>query len=68
MCVVALFAATADLARVRYMALGAFRYLAVGIMAGRTVKRRMFALITHDLFLLQRVAVKTGTFALERYR
>jgi hypothetical protein len=66
--VVALFAATADFTRVRCVALGAIRYLAVGIMAGRAVKGSMFAFIAQDLFLLQRVAVKTGAFALERYR
>jgi hypothetical protein len=47
------------------MALGALRHRTVDIMTGGTVKGGMFALIFHELLLLQDMAVKTGAFAFE---
>ena len=66
--VVALLAAAGYFARVRRVALGTLRDLAMNIMTGGTVKSGVLAFILHDLFLLQGVAVNTDTFAArERY-
>lgn len=62
-----LLAAAGDFPRVRGVALGALRNLAVNIVAGGAIEGAMLALVFPELGKLRSVAVETGVFALKRY-